>query len=119
MSSYKVGKIVKGTITGIQKYGIFVDLDDYYSGLIHISEISDLFVKDVSDYGKIGDIIYTKILEIDETQNHIKLSIKGVNYKVKPKKERRLIKEVGTGFKLLEENLNSFIVNKLEQINLK
>ena len=81
--------------------------------------MSDLFVKDVSDYGKIGDIIYTKILEIDETQNHIKLSIKGFNYKVKPKKERRLIREVGTGFKLLEENLNSFIVNKLEQINLK
>lgn len=41
MSDYKVGKIVKGTITGIQKYGIFVDLDNYYSGLIHISEISD------------------------------------------------------------------------------
>ncbi len=119
MSDYKVGKIVKGTITGMQKYGIFVDLDNYYSGLIHISEISDLFVKDVNDYGKVGDIIYTKVLEVDETQNHIKLSIKGINYKVKPKKERKLIKEVGTGFKLLEENLNKFIVKKLEEISQK
>jgi predicted RNA-binding protein with RPS1 domain len=119
MSDYKVGKIVKGTITGIQKYGIFVDLDNYYSGLIHISEISDFFVKDVNDYGKVGDIIYTKVIEVDEAQNHVKLSIKGVNYKIKPKKERKQIKEVGSGFKLLEENLKKFIVNKLEQISQK
>jgi len=116
MSDYKVGKIVKGTITGIQKYGIFVDLDNYYSGLIHISEISDYFVKNINDYGKVGDIIYTKVLEVDEEQNHVKLSIKGINYKVKPRKERKLIKEVGTGFKLLEENLYKFIVKKLEEM---
>ena len=53
MSDYKPGKIVKGIITGVQKYGIFVDLDNYYSGLIHISEISDLFVKDVNDMEKL------------------------------------------------------------------
>lgn len=119
MSDYKVGKIVKGTITGIQKYGIFVDLDNYYSGLIHISEISDLFVKNINDYGKVGDIIYTKVLEVDEEQNHVKLSIKGINYRIKPKKEKKLIKEVGTGFKLLKENLNKFIVKKLKEISQK
>ena len=119
MSDYKPGKIVKGTITGIQKYGIFVDLDNYYSGLIHISEISDYFVKDVNDYGKVGDIIYTKVLDVNEEQNHVKLSIKGISYKIKPKKERKLIKEVGTGFKLLEENLYNFIVNKMKEINQK
>ena len=40
MDKYKVGKIVVGNVTGIEKYGIFVCLDDYYTGLIHISEIS-------------------------------------------------------------------------------
>ena len=40
MAQYKVGKIVKGNITGIEKYGIFVNLDNFYSGLIHISEMS-------------------------------------------------------------------------------
>lgn len=119
MSDYKPGKIVKGMITGVQKYGIFVDLDNYYNGLIHISEISDLFVKDVNEYGKVGDIIYTKIIEVDEEQNHVKLSIKGIDYKVKPKKERKLIKEVGQGFKLLEENLSTFIVNKLNELGQK
>ena len=44
MNQYKKGEIVTGCVTGIEKYGIFVSLDEYYSGLIHISEISDFFV---------------------------------------------------------------------------
>lgn len=40
MSEYKVGKIVKGNITGVEKYGIFVSLDNFYSGLIHIPSLT-------------------------------------------------------------------------------
>lgn len=119
MSEYKPGKIVKGMITGFQKYGIFVDLDNYYSGLVHISEISDLYVKDVNQYGKIGDIIYTKVLEVDEEKNHVKLSIKDISQKKDFKDERKPIKEVGSGFKILEENLTYFINRKLSEINQK
>ena len=50
MSKYENGKIVTGCVTGIENYGIFVSLDEYYSGLIHISEISHGFVKDVHDF---------------------------------------------------------------------
>ena len=39
MADYKKGKVVKATVTGIESYGVFVSLDEYYSGLIHISEI--------------------------------------------------------------------------------
>ena len=49
MSKYEVGKIVIGCVTGVENYGIFVSLDEYYSGLIHISEISTKFVKDIND----------------------------------------------------------------------
>ena len=49
MLKYEKGKIVTGHVTGIEKYGIFVNLDEFYSGLIHISEISDGFVKDIND----------------------------------------------------------------------
>lgn len=45
MTKFKKGEIIKGTVTGIEKYGIFVNLDNYYTGLIHISEISNFFVK--------------------------------------------------------------------------
>ena len=50
MSKYECGKIVTGCVTGVENYGIFVSLDEYYSGLIHISEISTKFVKDINDY---------------------------------------------------------------------
>ena len=66
MSKYEVGNIVTGNVTGIEKYGIFVSLDEYYSGLIHISEISDNFVRDVNDYVKYGDTIKAKIIEVDD-----------------------------------------------------
>ena len=44
MKKYKYGEIVTGYVTGIEKYGVFVSLDEYYSGLIHISEISEKYV---------------------------------------------------------------------------
>ena len=40
-STYNVGDVVTGCVTGIERYGIFVNLDNYYSGLVHISEISN------------------------------------------------------------------------------
>ena len=105
MTKYKKGKIVKGSITGIEKYGIFVNLDNYYSGLIHISEISKGYVKDVRDYVEVGDTIYAKVIDIDEVENHVKLSIKDINYRTnESKKVVSSIKEVGTGFMLLQEN---------------
>ncbi len=117
MTQYKVGKVVKGNITGIENYGIFVNLDDYYSGLIHISEISDGFVKDVNDYAKIGDTIYARVLEIDETNNRLKLSLKSVVKKRDESKKLNYIKETGTGFVKLEENLDRWIAEKLTEIN--
>ena len=62
MGQYKVGKIVKGNITGIEKYGIFVNLDNFYSGLIHISEVSNDFVKDISKFGEVGETIFVNKL---------------------------------------------------------
>ena len=50
MSKYEIGQIVTCCVTGIEKYGIFVNLEEYYSGLIHISEISSQFVRNINDY---------------------------------------------------------------------
>ena len=63
MKKYKNGEIVTGCVTGIEKYGIFVSLDDYYSGLIHISEISDNFVRNIGDYVKIGETIKARVID--------------------------------------------------------
>ena len=47
---YKIGSVVLGYVTGIKEYGIFVQLDNNTSGLIHISEISNKYIENVNDY---------------------------------------------------------------------
>ena len=79
MEKYKKGDIVKGTITGIEKYGAFIKIDEEYSGLIHISEISEFFVKDINDYVTLGETIKVQIIEIDEKNKQLKISIKNIN----------------------------------------
>lgn len=75
------GDSIKGRVTGIEKYGIFLLMDDGYTGLIHISEISDKFVRNVGDYVQTDDIIYAKVIEIDEENKRYKLTIKNYDYR--------------------------------------
>ena len=75
----KVGQIVVGTVSGITNYGIFVNINHKYNGLIHISEVSDNYVKDLNEYVKVGEEISCKIIEIDKKFKKIKLSLKKVN----------------------------------------
>lgn len=115
MSRFRKGRIIRGTVTGIETYGVFVSCDDYYSGLIHISEISHDFVKNVNDFVKIGDVINVEILDVDEELGQLKLSIKNIDYKKEKFIKRKKIKETSQGFKSLaywlpiwiEENIKS------------
>ena len=115
MSKYEVGNIVTGNVTGIEKYGIFVSLDEYYNGLIHISEISDDFVRDVNDYVKYGETIKAKVIEVDDDSFHVKLSIKDLDHKDKIKKKKQII-ETGSGFGILNINLDNWVNIKIEEI---
>lgn len=118
MTKYKKGSIIEGSVTGIENYGVFVNLDDYYSGLIHISEISHGFVKDVNNYVNLGDTIKVKVVEVDDNSCHVKLSIKDIDYrKAKPKKKK--IEEVGSGFEILRDNLDDWINTKIEEYNIE
>ena len=119
MAKYVKGKIVDGIVTGITSYGIFVSLDEYYSGLIHISEISHNFVKNIHDYVNIGDTIYVKIIGIDDDQGHLNLSIKNINYKIKKHPKRKTIKETTLGFKTLQYKLQIWIKESLKKIEKK
>lgn len=118
MGQYKVGKIVKGCITGIEKYGIFVNLDNFYSGLVHISEISNDFVRNTNDFGEVGETIYVKVLEVDEDTNHVKLSIKDIDYRISKKTKKSKIREIGTGFLPLYNNLNAWIEEKIKEMRI-
>ena len=71
------GKILTGKITGITNFGAFVDLGDGVTGLVHISEISTSYVKDINDHVKVGDTVDVKVLPADK-KGKIGLSIKQV-----------------------------------------
>lgn len=73
---YEVGSIVKGKITGIQPYGAFVALDESTQGLVHISEVTHGYVKDINEQLKVGDEVNVKILSVDEAAGKIGLSIR-------------------------------------------
>lgn len=115
MNKYEKGKVVKGTVSGITKYGIFISFEDYYSGLIHISEISNNFVKDINDYAKIGDVIEVKILDVDNETNHLKLSIKDIGYNKKKNVRKRKIIETTNGFNTLSKKLPEWIEENLKK----
>ncbi len=75
--SIEVGSIQEGKITGIMNFGAFVSLPGGKSGLVHISEIANTFVKDVHEHLQIGQTVKVKVLSINE-QGKINLSIKKV-----------------------------------------
>ncbi len=114
MIKYEKGKIVTGYVTGIEKYGIFVSLDEYYTGLIHISEISPNYVRNVADYVNIGETIRMKVMEVDNKSHHIKLSIKNFDYRVNRKRKTK-IKETENGFNTLSQKLSLWIEDKIQE----
>lgn len=75
--SVPVGSILEGKVTGITSFGAFVQLKDGPTGLVHISEISDTYVRDINDFLKINDDVKVKVISVKEGK--IGLSIKQAN----------------------------------------
>lgn len=75
---FQVGDMMVGEVTGIQPYGAFIRFPNGESGLIHISEISSYFVRNIADYVKIGQHVRVKIIDILEERNMYRLSLKQV-----------------------------------------
>jgi S1 RNA binding domain protein len=83
-----VGSIVEGVVTGITNFGAFIELPDKVTGLVHISEVADAYVKDVRDYLKEQDHVKVKVIHVDE-KGKIGLSIKQANPSTRSNRERR------------------------------
>lgn len=75
---YHIGDVVEGEVTGLQPYGVFVQLDEDHQGLIHISEINHGYVSNVEDKFTIGQKLTVKIIDIDEFTSKMSLSIRAL-----------------------------------------
>lgn len=90
--SNEVGQILDGKITSITKFGAFVSLPDNQSGLIHISEISDGFVKDINEHLSVGQSVKVRICSIDQNKR-ISLSMKQIKDEKKEVKKSQGVEQ--------------------------
>ncbi|ARD48467.1 RNA-binding protein S1 [Sporosarcina sp. P37] len=81
--SIEVGSKLEGKVTGITNFGAFVELPNGSTGLVHISEVADNYVKDINDHLKVGDMVEVKVMNVG-SDGKIGLSIR----KAKPESER-------------------------------
>jgi S1 RNA binding domain protein len=86
--SIEVGSKLQGKVTGITNFGAFVELSEGSTGLVHISEVADNYVKDINDHLKVGDIIEVKVINIGK-DGKIGLSIKKAKEKVELRPQPR------------------------------
>ena len=86
--SLEVGQKVEGKITGLAKFGAFIDLGNNKTGLVHISEVSDKFVEDINDELSVGQIVTVEVLTIGD-DGKIALSMRDKEKEAQQKKEER------------------------------
>ena len=74
----KPGMVLTGTVRNVIDFGVFVDIGVHQDGLVHISQISDKFIKHPSEVLAVGDIVKVSVLEVDEKKHRISLTMKNV-----------------------------------------
>ena len=78
LAHVKPGQVLNGIVTNVAAFGAFVDIGVHQDGLVHVSELSNRFVKDPSEVVKVGDRVKVKVLQVDEARKRIGLSIKAL-----------------------------------------
>ncbi|MBO4446126.1 MAG: S1 RNA-binding domain-containing protein [Clostridia bacterium] len=99
----EIGEILDGKVTGLTKFGAFVDIGDGQTGMVHISEVAPKFVNDISEYLEVGQEVKVKVLGIDENEK-ISLSIKQAD--ATPERKKPAAPNVWQGQKKKEEPEN-------------
>ena len=112
INDYKVGMTVYGKISGIKPYGAFVAFDDGVSGLIHISELSNGFVRNISHFVQVGDHFMLKVIDIDREHRQLRLSFKALEQNTRKHVKRvrfEGVPENVKGFGPLRDELDTWI----------
>ena len=122
MKKYYPGNIVEGRVVGIKPYGVFINLDEDTVGLLHISEISDEFVDDINKFVKIGDVLKTKVLDIDYSENRAKLSLKALKKRNRRRKHKCSLSderiEVEKEFFAIKVRMQDFVCDAKERLKI-
>jgi len=110
--TYPVGAMVKGTVTNITDFGLFVEVEEGIEGLVHVSEISRKKVKTPAELYKEGDEIEAKVIHVSADERRLGLSIKSI----KDEEDKKKAKEFRTaGPSDTGSNLGELLRQKLEE----
>ena len=116
--NYQVGDIVQGVVTRILPYGAMMVFEDETMGLLHISEVSNSYIRNIYRYLKVSAIYQVKVLSVDNEKNFLKVSLKAVSEEEKKMNiglNDRIKARIDS--KLLTNKLNDWIKIELEKMN--
>ncbi len=106
---------MEGVITGITKFGAFVELSGGSTGLVHISEVDDDYVKDINDFYKKSDKVKVKVLSV-ENNGKIGLSIKQAKEGYTPNNKKERKKSESGNKATFEDKMNRFLKESDERL---
>ena len=120
----KVGDIIEGTVIELRRFGALMVFEHDVTGLLHISEISDHFVFDISRYIQVGRNYNVKILEIDPNNGFMKVSLRKVTVEDRIdhksiSRKRTMVDESDIDFAALKDHLDEWTKNQLANIKTK
>ena len=78
LADVQPGMVMEGVVTNVTRFGAFVDIGVHQDGLVHVSELSNRFIKDPADVAKVGQIVKVKVLNVDPKSRRIALSMKAL-----------------------------------------
>jgi uncharacterized protein len=108
ISDLTPGMILEGAVTNVTNFGAFVDIGVHHDGLVHISELSNRYIKDPHEAVKAGQIVKVKVLSVDPGTKRIALSIKALQAEAAPVQKQQIKKKSPeAGKPSLEEQLES------------
>jgi uncharacterized protein len=76
IADLRPGMILEGVVTNVAAFGAFVDIGVHQDGLVHVSALSDTFVKDPREVVKSGDVVRVRVVEVDEARKRISLTMR-------------------------------------------
>jgi len=102
---YAPGTIIKGAVTSVTDFGVFLELEEGIEGLIHVSELSKEKIEDAKDFAKVGDVLEAAVLQVDTVDRKIALSIKNIDVQ----KEKAEVNEFLGAQKTATSNLGDLL----------
>lgn len=117
----EVGSKLQGKVSGITHFGAFVELPDGITGLVHISEVADRYVKDINEHLTVGDEVEVKVINVDP-KGKIGLSIKKAKEQPKPRPDRPRgrggkPRRPNNEFVTFEDKLNRFLKDSEDRLS--